>query len=191
MPVGFDGARRQPLVFVLMKKQSLNEPTTIAAYVEAITRALEARGVDPGEVLREIDVSRIRNNDPLVRISDSTVNAIYARAVALTGDEYFGLSVAERIVPGMLHAAGLCAARRRDPRGFLPPLRALLRAGLAERPPARLRRRRYIPARGRSVRSLAVRSGSGGPTCVSISISRRCANRCSAPTACARTWYTA
>ncbi len=104
--MGFDGARRQPLVFVLMKKQSLNEPTTIAAYVEAITRALEARGVDPGEVLREIDVSRIRNNDPLVRISDSTVNAIYARAVALTGDEYFGLSVAERIVPGMLHALG-------------------------------------------------------------------------------------
>ena len=85
---------------------SLTEPTTIAAYVEAITRALEARGVDPDEVLREIDVSRIRNNDPLVRVTDSTVNAIYARAVALTGDEYFGLRVADCIVPGMLHALG-------------------------------------------------------------------------------------
>jgi len=87
-------------------KLSLTEPTTIAAYVEAITRALQARGVDPGEVLREIELSRIRGNDPLVRITDSTVNAIYARAVALTGDAYFGLRVAEHIVPGMLHALG-------------------------------------------------------------------------------------
>ncbi|MBK6280666.1 MAG: AraC family transcriptional regulator [Gammaproteobacteria bacterium] len=87
-------------------KQSLTEPTTVAAYVEAITRALQARGADPDEVLREIDVSRIHGNDPLVRITDSTVNAIYARAVALTGDEYFGLRVAEHIVPGTLHALG-------------------------------------------------------------------------------------
>ena len=89
-----------------MIKRSLTEPTTIAAYVEAITRALAASGVDPNEVLREIYVSRIRSNDPLVRITDSTVNAIYARAVALTGDEYFGLRVADCIVPGMLHALG-------------------------------------------------------------------------------------
>jgi hypothetical protein len=87
-------------------KQSLAEPTTVAAYVEAITRALQARGADPDEVLREIDVLRIHGNDPLVRITDSTVNAIYARAAALTGDEYFGLRVAEHIVPGTLHALG-------------------------------------------------------------------------------------
>ncbi len=87
-------------------KQSLAEPTTIAAYVEAITRALQSSGVDPDEVLREIEVSRIHGNDPLVRITDSTVNTIYARAAAVTGDEYFGLRVAEHIVPGSLHALG-------------------------------------------------------------------------------------
>lgn len=105
---GFDGPPWQRLVFALMPKpkQSLIEPTTVAAYVEAITRALQARGADPDEVLREIDVLRIHGNDPLVRITDSTVNAIYARAVALTGDEYFGLRVAEHIVPGTLHALG-------------------------------------------------------------------------------------
>ena len=82
------------------------EPTTLAAYTEAITRALEAAGADPIEILRDAHVERVRSNDPLLRITDSDINAIYERAVAATGDPCFGLRVADYILPGMLHALG-------------------------------------------------------------------------------------
>jgi AraC-like DNA-binding protein len=85
---------------------SIDEPTTIAAYTEAIVRALELKGVDPLEVLREADVERVRSNDPMLRITDTNINAIFERAVAITGDPCFGLRVSECFVPGMLHALG-------------------------------------------------------------------------------------
>ena len=82
------------------------EPTTIAGYTEAIARALGAAGVEPAAVLSAAQVDPVRSNDPLLRITDSDINAIYERAVAATGDEYFGLRVAAYIMPGMLHALG-------------------------------------------------------------------------------------
>lgn len=82
------------------------EPTTLAGYTEAITRALEAAGIDSAEVLRGAHVARVRSNDPMLRITDSEINAIFERAVAATGDGYFGLRVAGYILPGMLHALG-------------------------------------------------------------------------------------
>lgn len=82
------------------------EPTTLAAYTEAITRALEAAGVDAVEILHGAHVERVRSTDPLLRITDSDINAIYDRAVAATGDPYFGLRVADYILPSMLHAVG-------------------------------------------------------------------------------------
>ena len=48
----------------------------------------------------------MRSTDPLLRITDSDINAIYERAVAATGDPYFGLHVADYILPGMFHAVG-------------------------------------------------------------------------------------
>jgi AraC-like DNA-binding protein len=88
------------------QSSSFVEPTTLAGYTEAITRALEAAGVDPEAVLREAHVQRVRSNDPMLRITDSDINAIYERAVAATGDACFGLRVSDYIVPGMLHALG-------------------------------------------------------------------------------------
>jgi len=82
------------------------EPTTLAGYTQAIALALEAAGADPVEVLRAAQVEHVRSNDPMLRITDSDINAIYERAVAATGDPYFGLRVAGYIVPGMLHALG-------------------------------------------------------------------------------------
>ena len=82
------------------------EPTTVGASTEAIAQALEAAGVDPVAVMRAADVDRVRSIDPLLRISDSSVNAIYARAVEATGNPYFGLNVADAVMPGMLHALG-------------------------------------------------------------------------------------
>lgn len=78
------------------------EPTTLAGYTEAITRALEAAGADPVAVLRQAHVARVRSNDPMLRITDSDINAIYEQAVAATGDAYFGLRVAGYILPGVV-----------------------------------------------------------------------------------------
>jgi AraC-like DNA-binding protein len=82
------------------------ELTTVSAYLEAIIRALEAAGVDADALLHGLNIERARGNDPLQRIGNATINTIYARCVAATGDEYFGLRVAGFIVPGMLHALG-------------------------------------------------------------------------------------
>lgn len=90
----------------MSEAKKAGEPTTVAGYTEAIARALEAAGVDPEEVLREAHVERVRSNDPMVRITDSDINALYERAVAATNDPYFGLRVAQYILPGSLHALG-------------------------------------------------------------------------------------
>ena len=90
----------------MVKSDNANEPTTVAAYTEAIVRALDSYGVDPLKVLRQADVDRMRSNDPLERITDSEINALFARAVEATGDSSFGLRVADCIVPGTLHALG-------------------------------------------------------------------------------------
>jgi AraC-like DNA-binding protein len=84
----------------------LVEPTTLAGYTEAIKRALEAAGVEPQQVFEHAHVEQVRSNDPLLRITDSQINAVYARAVAATGDTGFGLRVAQHVLPGMLHALG-------------------------------------------------------------------------------------
>lgn len=81
-------------------------PSTTAVYTDAIVRALEAAGVDPHLVMQDAQVERVRSNDPLLRIGDPQINALFARAVAATGDPYFGLKVAECVVPGTLHALG-------------------------------------------------------------------------------------
>lgn len=90
----------------MSRTDTQSEPTTLAGYTEAITRALEGAGADPVGVLREAQVERVRSNDPMLRITDSEINTIYELAVQATGDEYFGLRVAQYIVPGMLHALG-------------------------------------------------------------------------------------
>jgi AraC-like DNA-binding protein len=92
--------------FGMTRSKVFAEPTTVAGYTDAIARALEAAGVDPAEILRDAHVDRVRSNDPMVRITDSDINAIYERAVAATDDPCFGLRVAQFILPGSLHALG-------------------------------------------------------------------------------------
>lgn len=97
---------RRPGPAAMSQPVSYSEPTTLAGYTQAIALALEAAGADPAEILREAHVEHVRSNDPMLRITDSDINAIYERAVAATGDPYFGLRVASYILPGMLHALG-------------------------------------------------------------------------------------
>lgn len=82
------------------------EPTTVAIYTQLITRALEVAGVDPDLVFSAARVTSVHSNDPMQRISDDDINALFAAAVAATGDEYFGLKVASLVMPGILHALG-------------------------------------------------------------------------------------
>jgi len=90
----------------MTETRRVSEPTTIAAFTDAIVRALENAGVDPMRILEAAQAERVRSNDPMLRISDPEINAIFERAVEVTSDPYFGLKVAQCIVPGVLHALG-------------------------------------------------------------------------------------
>lgn len=82
------------------------EPSTVAIYTDAIVRALDTAGADTSQIMQLARVDRVRSNDPLLRISDLHINAVFSRAVEATSDPYFGLKVARYIVPGTLHALG-------------------------------------------------------------------------------------
>lgn len=84
----------------------LIEPSTVAIYTDAIVRALDAAGADTSQIMQLARVDRVRSNDPLLRITDLDINAVLGRAVEATSDAYFGLKVANCIVPGTLHALG-------------------------------------------------------------------------------------
>lgn len=81
-------------------------PSTIAAYAIAIATALEQTGIDAGEVFDKAGVALPSVPDPMVRITDADITALFGEAVARTGDPSFGISVGEALHPANLHALG-------------------------------------------------------------------------------------
>ncbi len=80
--------------------------TTIGAYVQAISTALESRGIDPREVFAAAGIDPCIPSDPLRRISETEVAQLYKAAFSLTNDPYFGIAVGMKVQPGALHALG-------------------------------------------------------------------------------------
>jgi AraC-like DNA-binding protein len=80
--------------------------TVIGGYVAAIIRALEARGVSTSEILNAAGIPDVPSNDPLTRVSLTSVRRLLAAAVGLTGDPYFGLYAANFLHAANLHALG-------------------------------------------------------------------------------------
>ena len=70
-----------------------DQPTVIAGYALAISRALEHSGVDARKVLRAAGLTEAVSNDPLQRMASSQVAALFRVCVEATGDPYFGLTV--------------------------------------------------------------------------------------------------
>lgn len=80
--------------------------SVIAGYGIAIARALEYSGVDSRRVFHAAGVDAALSNDPLQRLPVSSVTRLYKAAVEVTGDPYFGLTVAKFIHASNLHALG-------------------------------------------------------------------------------------
>lgn len=78
----------------------------IASYGQAIATSLEMRGIDSAAVFSEAAVPLPASADPLRRISNEEVSRLFAIAVRITGDPYFGLQVGQILTPSSLHALG-------------------------------------------------------------------------------------
>ena len=81
-------------------------PSTIAAYAIALATALEQHGINPEEVFQSAGVKLPAVPDPMVRITDGDISALFAEAVRRTGDPAFGIAVGEALHPANLHALG-------------------------------------------------------------------------------------
>ncbi|WP_075122883.1 AraC family transcriptional regulator [Burkholderia paludis] len=80
--------------------------TTIGGYALAIAKALNRYGVDAGPIFRAFHVDTAIANDPMSRLPVDTVTRLYKACVDVTGDPYFGLTVARFIHISNLHALG-------------------------------------------------------------------------------------
>lgn len=80
--------------------------SVIASYAIAIARALEHKGVDSRRVFRAAGISETLSNDPLHRLPGAQIGQLYRACVQVTGDPYFGLTVAKFIHASNIHAMG-------------------------------------------------------------------------------------
>ena len=80
--------------------------TTIGGYALAIAKALKSHGVDSGPIFRAFHIDTAIANDPMSRLPVDTVTQLYKACVDVTGDAYFGLTVARHIHISNLHALG-------------------------------------------------------------------------------------
>ncbi|MDM0022465.1 AraC family transcriptional regulator [Variovorax saccharolyticus] len=90
------------------------EPTTIGGYVLAISKALQASGVDSTRVLKAAGVPLNMTNDPMSRLPVSTLTRLFRACADVTGSPYFGLTVARFIHISNLHALGYALAASAD-----------------------------------------------------------------------------
>ena len=93
------------------------EPGTspiIAAYAFAIATALEQEGVPAAPLFERCGLPLPSTTDPMVRLSNQQVSRLFAESVEATGDPCFGLTVAEALHPGNLHACLLYTSDAAD-----------------------------------------------------------------------------
>jgi len=83
-----------------------DQPSTIAAYALAIADALGRHDVDPESVFADCGLELPTVTDPLRRLTNEEVTALFAAAVEHTGDPTFGLLAGRSMRPGNLHALG-------------------------------------------------------------------------------------
>lgn len=84
-----------------------NTPSTLATFILPIAKALRLHGQDPMELLEQagIDPAHVINADR--RIAVPRMQALWRLSVDATGDETFGLQVAEQLQPATLQGLGL------------------------------------------------------------------------------------
>ena len=80
--------------------------TVIAGYGLAVAKALDHCGVDSRRVFAAAGINDALRNDPLKRLSLEKITRLYRECVEVTGDPYFGLTVAKFMQASTLHALG-------------------------------------------------------------------------------------
>ena len=82
----------------------------IGSYGMAISRALQASGIDSARVFRSIGLSVSMTNDPLTRLPTAKLTELYRACVKETNNPYFGLVVARHVHISNMHALGYALA---------------------------------------------------------------------------------
>jgi len=89
-----------------MIEDSTDKPVAIAAYGRTIAAALWQRGVDAARVFDDAGVALPTTSDPMRRMSNAEITALFRESFKHTQDPYFGLFVADCFHIGNLHALG-------------------------------------------------------------------------------------
>ena len=84
--------------------------TAIGSYGMAISRALQASGVDSARVFRAVGVPMDTSNEPMTRLPTATLTRLYQACVEVTNNPYFGLVVARHMHISNMHALGYALA---------------------------------------------------------------------------------
>jgi AraC-like DNA-binding protein len=88
----------------------VSETTAIGSYGMAISRALQASGIDSARIFRSVGVPAELANDPMTRLPTATLTRLYHACVEVTNNPYFGLVVSRHIHVSNLHALGYALA---------------------------------------------------------------------------------
>jgi AraC-like DNA-binding protein len=80
--------------------------TALTSWAKAIRKALDAAGVDSARLFAEAGLDMAKLDDPNARYSVAATTRLWRLAVAATGDEAFGLTVARHVNQTTFHALG-------------------------------------------------------------------------------------
>jgi AraC-like DNA-binding protein len=97
------------------------------AYIGAVAKTLEARGISPEPILQSAGISYHPGSDPLERVTAHQVTQMFKSAVEATQDVYFGLSVAKFMHAGTFHALGYAMLASNNLRDFCERLSRFFR----------------------------------------------------------------
>ncbi len=89
-----------------MSNDTADKPVAMAAYGRSIAAALEQRGIDATQVFESAGVPLCTTSDPMRRISNAEISALFRESYKHTRDPYFGLFVADSFHIANLHALG-------------------------------------------------------------------------------------
>lgn len=84
----------------------MKQATALTSWAKAIRKALDAAGVDSARLFAEAGLDIAALNDPNARYPVEATARLWRRAVAATGEEAFGLTVARHVGPTTFHALG-------------------------------------------------------------------------------------
>ena len=92
--------------------------TTVGGYAPAIAAALESRGIDSRAMFAAAGFDHIPVNSPVDRLPVPQIQRLYDAIAKVTGDDTFGLDVAQHMRATTLHALGYSLQASNNLRDF-------------------------------------------------------------------------